>query len=441
MPSSSPGRVPPHNIEAEQACLGAILLNPKDTVMDEVHVRLRSEDFYRQAHQKIYTAILNLFSKGEAVDIITLTDELQSQNLLNEIGGASYISTLTSTVPTSSNVQYYVGIVWENSMRRTLLRLAVDISDDAYDTSGNIEQILDRSEQKIFDVTNTQFAGNFRQVRETISRAIATIEDHYNNPWQHTGVASGFTELDNMTDGFQKSEFIIIGARPSIGKTALALSMIRNICLRKDKQTAGFFSLEMADMQLMLRLISLETHIPSNLLRKGKIRQSDFHALMDVAGRIYEAPLFISDTPNMRLLDLKAQSRRMKALHNVEIIFIDYLSIITPENDGRDRHLQVAEVSRNLKALARELNIPIVALSQVSRDTEGKEPHLASIRESGAIEQDADVVIFLHRDRSQDNEVSAVETQLIVAKNRNGPVGKIDINFLPPYAEFVALER
>lgn len=409
--------------------------------MDEVHARLLPRDFYRSAHQKIYTAIRRLFDKGEAVDLITLTDDLTAQKLLDEVGGTSYISTLTSTVPTSSNILYYVKIIRENSLRRHLLRMVAEISDESYDTSLETNQVLDNAERRIFEVTNNQFAGSFKQAREMVSPVVEKIESNFNKPGQLTGIATGFAELDSMTDGFQNSEFIIIGARPSIGKTALALSMLRNICLRQDKRPAGFFSLEMADMQLMLRLISMETHIPGNHLRKGKIKQADFHTLMDVAGQIYETPLYISDIPNMRLLDLKTQSRRMRALHDVEIIFIDYLSIITPENDAKDRHIQVAEVSRNLKALARELNIPVVALSQVSRDTEGKEPHLSSIRESGAIEQDADVVIFLHRDRSQDNEASAVETQLIVAKNRNGPVGRIDINFLPPYAEFVGLDR
>ena len=437
---SNQGRVPPHNIEAEQASLGAILLSPKDIVMDEVFSHLQPEDFYRSAHQKIYTAIRTLANRGEAVDLITLTDELQSQKILDTVGGVSYISTLTSMVPTSSNVLYYVNIVKENSLRRTLLRMAADISDEAFDESREINNIIDEAERKIFDITDSHFSGGFKDPYTVVPEVVETIKDRNANPGQHTGVATGFPELDDMTDGFQRSEFIIIGARPSIGKTALALSMTRNICLRRRVAT-GFFSLEMADMQLMMRFLSMETRIRGDFLRKGRMRAAELHSLTDAAGVIYDAPLYFCDTPNMRLLDLKAQSRRMKALHNVEIIFIDYLSIITPENDMRDRHLQVAEVSRNLKALARELEIPVVALSQVSRDTEGKEPHLASIRESGAIEQDADLVLFLHRDRSQDNEVQSVETQLIVAKNRNGPVGKININFLPPYAEFVSLDR
>ena len=434
------GRVPPHNIEAEQACIGAILLNPKDIVMDEVYVLLKPSDFYRATHQKVYTAIKNLANRQEAVDLITLTDELQAQKLLDQVGGVSYISTLTSMVPTSSNVLYYVNIVKENSLRRILLRMTADISDEAFDESREIGHIVDDAERRIFDIMNNQFSDGFKNTRTVVPTVIKNIELRYKNPDEYTGIATGFTELDNMTDGFQDSEFIIIGARPSIGKTALALSMTRNICLRKMVPT-GFFSLEMADMQLMQRLLSMETLIRSDFLRKGKLREADFHSLMDAAGVIYEAPLYFCDTPNMRLLDLKAQSRRMKAQYDVKIIFIDYLSIITPENDMKDRHLQVAEVSRSLKALARELEIPIVALSQVSRDTEGKEPHLASIRESGAIEQDADVVIFLHRDRSNDMELQVVETQLIVAKNRNGPVGRFNINFRPAYAEFVSFAR
>ena len=441
MSGTPEGRVPPHNIEAEQASLGAILLNPKDLIMDEVFSRLQASDFYRSAHQKIYIAIQKLAARSEAIDLITLTDELQSQKLLESVGGASYISTLTSIVPTSSNVLYYVGIVKQTSMRRILLRMAADISDEAFDESQEVGKVIDEAERRIFDITNDQVSRGFKLIKEVVPSVVDTIETRYNNPGVLTGVPTGFSELDDMTDGFQNSEFIIIGARPSIGKTALALSIARNICLRGEKRhPTGFFSLEMAEMQLVQRLLAMETHIPGNYLRRGRFKAADLHNLMDIMSEVYEAPLYISDTPNMRLLDLKAESRRMKSFHDVEIIFIDYLSIITPENDMKDRHIQVAEVSRSLKSLARELNIPVVALSQVSRDTEGKEPHLASIRESGAIEQDADLVIFLHRDRTHDNEVQAVETQLIVSKNRNGPVGRLDVNFLPPYAEFVPLD-
>lgn len=437
------GRVPPHSIEAEQACLGAILLDPEQT-LDQVVLQLRPSDFYRNAHQKIYTAIKDLAARNEPIDLITLNDELQAQKMLDQVGGVSYISGLTDVVPTSANVGYYAGIVKENSLRRTLLRISAEISGEAYDESQEISQVIDDAERKIFDITDGQVSEGYKKARDIVNLAVETIESYYNNAGNYTGIASGFTTLDDMTDGFQNSEFIIIGARPSIGKTALALSMTRNICLRHHIPT-GFFSLEMANMQLMQRVISMESRIPGGNLRKGLLKASDFHSIMDVASVIYDAPLYIGDTPNMRLLDLKAQARRMKSQHDVKIIFIDYLSIITPENNGMDRHLQVAEISRSLKALARELEIPIVALSQVSRDSEGKAPHLASIRESGAIEQDADVVLFLHRDRSHDKELAenmqGVETQLILAKNRNGPVGTVDINFLPSYAEYVSLDR
>jgi replicative DNA helicase len=437
------GRVPPHNLEAEQACLGAILLDPENT-MDQVLLQLKPDDFYRHAHQRIFSAIKDLVSKNEAIDLITLTDELSAQKLLDQVGGASYVSSLTSVVPTSANVQYYANIVRDNSLRRTLLRISADISNEAFDESMEISHVIDDAERKIFDITDGQVSEGFKKARDIVNLAVTTIESYYKNQGNYTGIASGFPVLDDMTDGFQNSEFIIIGARPSIGKTALALTMTRNICLRH-KVPTGFFSLEMADMQLMQRMISMETHISGGNLRKGLLKASDFHSIMDVASEIYDAPLYISDTPNMRLLDLKAQARRMKAQHDVKIVFIDYISIITPENNMMDRHLQVAEISRSLKALARELEIPVVALSQVSRDSEGKAPHLASIRESGAIEQDADVVMFLHRDRSHDKEMAdanqGIETQLILAKNRNGPVGTVDINFLPSYAEYVSLDR
>jgi replicative DNA helicase len=302
--------------------------------------------------------------------------------------------------------------------------------------------IIEEAEQKIFDITENQNTGNFKPAKDIINRTIEAIEKLYHTKEDYTGIPSGFDSLDKMLSGFQDSEFIVIGARPSVGKTALALSMAANISIHR-KIPVGFFTLEMADLALMQRLVASEARINSEALRTGILRPADFKSLTDAAGLIYEAPLYIVDIPNMKLLDLRAMARRMKSQLGIKIIFIDYLTLISAEKADIPRYEQVAEISRSLKALARELDIPVVALSQVTRDSEGKRPTLANLRESGSIEQDADVVMFLHRDRGTEREQNqasnTIETELVVAKQRNGPVGTIKIAFIPRYTKFEAL--
>ncbi|MFW5811859.1 MAG: replicative DNA helicase, partial [Alkalispirochaetaceae bacterium] len=300
----------------------------------------------------------------------------------------------------------------------------------------------EEAERKIFEIAEGHQTASFVQAKEIVEQTVEAIEKLYHTKDDYTGIPSGFPALDNMLSGFQNSEFIIIGARPSVGKTALALSMAANIAIHQ-KIPCGFFTLEMSDMAVMQRLLASEARIGSQSLRTGMLKPSDFKNLIDAAGLIYEAPLWIADTPSMRLLDLRAQARRMRSQYGVRIIFIDYLTLVSSENGELPRHEQIAEISRSLKALARELEIPVVALSQVNRDTEGKRPNLANIRESGSIEQDADVVLFLHRDRGIDREgdvmPNVVETELIVAKQRNGPVGTVRIAFIPRYTKFESL--
>jgi replicative DNA helicase len=435
-----PDRVPPHNVDAETATLGAILLNPK-ALNDIIHI-LRPEDFYRQAHQKIFGSFLSLDNKGEAIDLITLTDELKFQGDLEICGGAAYVSSLTNVVPTSANIEYYAKIVWECSLRRRLIRTASDLTANSYDDSKDARIILEEAERKIFEITDNQNDIEIQKASTIIPVTIEAIEQLYKTKDSYTGIPSGFHELDNLLNGFQDSEFIVIGARPSVGKTALALSMASHMALHK-KIPVGFFTLEMSSLALMQRLVSSEARIDSTKIRAGMIRPADFKGLTDAAGLIYEAPLYITDTPSMKLLDLRANARRMKSQLGVKVIFIDYITLVTAENQALPRYEQVAEISRSLKALARELNIPIIALSQVTRDSEGKRPNLANIRESGSIEQDADVVMFLHRDRGTESDNSQVpnniETELIIAKQRNGPVGTVKIAFIPKYTKFESL--
>ena len=430
-------RIPPNNQDAEIATLGALLLD-SDALGTVVHY-LRPEDFYKTAHQRIYQGILKLFERNEAVDLITLTEELKNENLLEACGGAAYVSRLTSAVPTSANVRYYAQIVQDNSIRRNLARIASSIVSDSFDDSQEVRLIIEEAERQIFEITDKQHTGTFQPAKEIVSRTIEAIEKLYHTKDAYIGIPSGFSELDTLTSGFQNSEFIVIGARPSVGKTALALTMAANMAIH-NKFPVGFFTLEMSSMALMQRMLASEARIRSNSLRSGFLKPSDFHKLTEAASKIYEAPLYIEDTPSLRLLDLRALARRMRHQFNVSIIFIDYLTLITSENRELARHEQIAEISRSLKALARELDIPVVALSQVRRESEGKQPNLADLRESGSIEQDADVVIFLHRERlsadSQEELPRDIETDLIVAKQRNGPVGSLKIAFIPEYTKF-----
>ncbi|HUX22815.1 MAG TPA: replicative DNA helicase [Spirochaetia bacterium] len=435
-------KVPPHNDEAESATLGALLIDSE--ALSVVLRFLRAGDFYKISHQKIFQGIINLFEKGEVIDLLTLTDELKRQGELEAVGGPAYVSTLTSAVPTSANVEYYARIVQGASIRRNLLRIAGEINASARDDSRESRVIIEETERRIFEITERQQTGTIKTAKEVVLKTIDAIEKLYHTKDSYTGIPSGFPDLDNMTSGFQKSEFIVIGARPSVGKTALAMTMASHMSI-KLKIPVGFFTLEMSDMALMQRLLSAEARLDSKRLRAGLLRPADFHHISEAAARIYEAPLFIDDTPNMKLLDLRAQARRMKMQMGVQILFIDYIGLIEPESKGNTpRHEQVAEISRSLKALARELDMPVVTLSQVGRQSEGKAPTLADLRESGSIEQDADVVIFLHRMRESDKDAEQagqnnIETDLNIAKQRNGPVGSVKIAFLPQYTKFESL--
>ncbi len=432
------GRVPPHNIEAERATIGAMLLDA-DSVGTVLRY-LRPDDFYRTSHQKIFRIILDLFNRGETIDLISLTDGLRVAGELDSCGGSAYVSGLTDEVPTSANVEYYAKIVKDRSVRRQLQRISGQLSARSFEESVDTRVLIEEAEQKIFEITDTQQTETYRGVHDIISDTIAAIERLYHTKESYTGIPCGFSDLDNMTSGFQKSEFVVIGARPSVGKTALALSMAANMSIHR-KIPIGFFTLEMSSMALVQRLVSSEARINSEKIRTGMLRPADFHNLTEAAGQIYEAPLYISDTPNIKLLDLRAQARRMRSKEQVQAIFVDYIGLIEPENKVNvPRHEQVAEISRSLKSLARELEIPVISLSQVGRQSEGKPPTLADLRESGSIEQDADVVLFLHRERGDKKESNGenMKTELIVAKQRNGPVGTVELVFLPHYTKFEA---
>ena len=427
-------KVPPHNLEAEQATLGALLLDWESSISIVLQY-LRPEKFYSLQNQKIFTAMLDLYNEGQQCDILSLKEKLREKGELEAAGGAAYISELTDKVPTSANVEYYAQIVKDQSIRRELIKSASKIVSNSHNDSLDSRSVLEEAQKVIFDLTDASSSQEYKSTKELVNFVVENISKRYTNKNSFTGVESGFHELDQMTAGFQPAEMIIIGARPSIGKTAIALSMIQHIAIEK-KVPAAFFSLEMADVQVVTRLVSQVGRIRSDVLRTGFLSSVDFANLQTAASTIYEAPLYIIDTPNMKLLDLRSVARRLRTKEKIEIIFIDYITLIGSENSAVPRHEQVAEISRSLKSLARELNIPIVVLSQVARSAEEKAPTLAELRESGSIEQDADVVMFLHRKRTPDENQETIPTELIVAKQRNGPTGVVKITFVPHFTKY-----
>jgi len=426
-------KIPPHHLEAEQAILGAILLDSDS--MGIVLQYIRADSFYALPNQKIFQAMLDLYTKGQRSDILVLTEYLRQAGLLDSAGGTAYIASLTDRVPSTANVDYYAKVVLDAAIRRALLKVSHQIAADVFDETVAHSALLEQAQKNIFDLTDAGQSATFRTPKEIIPGAIDTIEARSKHREEFSGIPSGFEFLDMITSGFQNSELIIIGARPSIGKTALALTIADHIAVAR-KTPAAFFSLEMSDMQLMLRLFSLESRVSSSKIRSGNLQLADFAKIQDAAGRLYDAPLYIVDMPNMKLLDLRAMARQLCIQHGVKIIFIDYLGLITSENNTIPRHERFAEISQSLKSLSRELDIPIVALSQVGRDAEGTAPTLANLRESGAIEQDADVVMFLHRAQRENPD-----TELIVAKQRNGPVATIQLEFISECTRFVSKAR
>jgi replicative DNA helicase len=432
-------KTPPHNIEAEQAVLGAILMDW--TAMAEVVSKLSTDRFYSLQNQIVYDALIKLYTKGVRGDTLSLVDQLTVEGKLEQAGGAGYIASLTEFVPSAANIEHYSDIVLECSTRRELIKIAGELKTMAFERNQeDSKALLDTAEQKIFSLSQRNETTKIWDIKDIVIEDIKLIDARYKNKTEFTGVPSGFSKLDMMTSGFQKSELIIIGARPSIGKTALALSMMSHIALEKGIP-CGFFSLEMPYESIGMRLLSMTSHVDMGRMRSGMLQKADFMKIQDAASNWFKAPLYTVDTPNMRLLDLRAMARRMVKNHDVKIIFIDYIGLITTENPNAQVFEQVSEISKSLKALARELAIPVVALCQVSRDAEGHEPNLAQLRGSGSVEQDADVVMFIDRERKRDEEKSVQDAKIILAKQRNGPTGDIEIVFLPHCSTFANKQK
>ena len=427
-------KTPPHSIEAEQAVLGGLLCDW--SAMALIVSTLKADRFYSLQNQIIYDAFVSLYAKGIQGDTLSLVEELRKQGKLEQAGGAGYSASLTELVPSASNIEHYADLVNDFSTRRELIKTSGELRSMSFEYEKDSKAILDEAEKKIFSLAERNETATIHSIKNIVVEDIEIIQARYNNKSEFSGIPSGFSRLDAMTSGFQPSELIIIGARPSIGKTALALSMMTHIAMDR-KISCGFFSLEMPYESIGMRLLSMSSHVDMSKIRAGWLKQPEVVEILNSASLWFESPLYTVDTPNMRLLELRSMARRMVSNHQVKIIFIDYIGLITTENPSAPVYEQVSEISKSLKALARELHIPIVALCQVARDAEGHEPNLAQLRGSGSIEQDADVVMFIDRDRKRDESSSIQPAKIILAKQRNGPTGDIDIMFIPSTSTFV----
>ncbi|MBC2695379.1 MAG: replicative DNA helicase [Desulfobacteraceae bacterium] len=439
-------KIPPQSIEAEESLLSGILID-NNTLLDVIDI-ISPEDFYRSAHQKIFSGIVELFSKNEPVDLVTLTNALKERGNLVEIGGATYLATLVDTVPLAVNAKYYAKIVRDKALLRRLIERANDIAKECFEDRGNVDEIIDFAESSIFEISKNKHKQSFYPISEIIDGNIETLEERQGNKALVTGVPTGFTRLDNLISGLQKSELIILAARPSMGKTALALNIARNAAVDVNVPVA-IFSLEMSKEQLSMRLLCSEARIDSSRLRGGFFSMEDWRKLTDAAGVLSDTSIFIDDTPDISAMEIRAKARRLKMEKDIGLVIIDYLQLMKGRMSAERRDLEISEISRSLKALAKELDIPVMALSQLNRMLEqrnDKQPRLSDLRESGALEQDADVVAFIYRDEvynSDANNPKKGTADILIRKNRNGPTGETTLTFLDSYTRFenLAFER
>lgn len=430
-------RTPPHDLLAEQSTLGGMLLS-KDAVADVVE-SLRGVDFYVPKHEVIYDAILSLYSHGEPTDVITVTDELTKNGELSRAGGADYLHTLTSLVPTAANAGYYANIVAERALLRRLVEAGTRIAQMGYAGEGEVLDLVNNAQAEIYSVTGTAEAEDYVPVSIAVTAAIDEIEAAKNRDGKMTGVPTGFTELDELTNGLHPGQLIIIAARPALGKSTLALDIARAASVKHGQATV-FFSLEMGRSEIAMRLLAAEASVQLQNMRKGTVANSDWTKIASTRGRIDQAPLFIDDSPNMTLVEIRAKCRRLKQRHDLKMVVIDYLQLMTSGKRVESRQQEVSEFSRALKLLAKELQVPVIALSQLNRDAEkreGKKPALSDLRESGSLEQDADMVILLHRESAYEKDnPRAGEADFIVAKHRNGPTKEITVAFQGGFSRF-----
>ena len=443
--SNGAERVPPQAVEVEAAVLGAMLLDQEG--ISAVQEIIDDTAFYRDAHRKIYNAIVALYERNEPTDLLTLTTELNKRQQLADVGGAFYLAGLVDNVSTAANIEYHAKIVFEKSMSRKLINASTQIAQRAYEATENAEDLLDEAEQMIFALSERKLSRGFTHLNPILHDTFENIERLHAHSSSVTGVATGFTKLDEMTAGFQPGDLIIIAARPSMGKTALCLNIARNASI-DGKIGVGIFSLEMASHQLAQRMLCSEARVDSHLMRTGRLPGDAWSNLSIAVGSLAQAPIFIDETPAISVTEIRSRARRLISEHdNLGLLIIDYLQLMRGPREAENRQQEISAISRNLKALAKELNIPIVALSQLSRAVESrgdgqKRPQLSDLRESGAIEQDADVVLFIYRPSryGQVEEHEKNRAEIIIGKQRNGPTGTVELVFLDHYAAFENLE-
>ena len=437
------GKVPPHDLEAEQAVIGSMLTD-SDAIVSSIEI-LKPEDFYRADNKIIYEAMLNLYNRSEPIDIITVKAELESMGRFEQVGGLEYLAELPDKVPTTANVQKYIKIVEEKSVLRNLIKTANEIIELGYNPTEDVEDIMDGAEKKIFDIMQSKNTKSYTPIKDVLVESFTNLEKLYNQKQHVTGVPTQFYDLDDKTAGLHGSELILVAARPAMGKTAFALNIATNAALRANVPVA-IFSLEMSKDQLVNRMLCSEAMVDSNKVRTGKLDEEDWTKLAEAIGPLSEAGVYIDDTPGISVMEIRTKCRKLKMEKNIGLVVIDYLQLISGSNKRNgSREQEISEISRSLKVLAKELNVPVIALSQLSRAVEQRDDHrpmLSDLRESGAIEQDADIVMFLYRDDyyNKDSEKKNI-AEVIIAKQRNGPIGTVELAWLPNLTKFANLKK
>jgi len=435
-------RLPPQNNEAEQALLGSIMLNP--SILEGIMTIVTSQSFYSEKHRTIYNVCTELFQKGSPVDLLSVSTRLSDKKLLERVGGAGYLTELVNSVPSSSNADYYARIVQKKATLRDLIETAEYISILGYNEEEDIDLVIDKAEKRIFSITNLSPKQKFVSIKSTLAEAWERIEKLHENKGELRGTPTGFPDLDNKLSGLQKSDLIILAARPSMGKTALALDIARQAAT-KHNITVGIFSLEMSSQQLVDRMLAGESYVDSWQLRTGRLtKDEDFAKIRDALDKLSRAPIYIDDAPDSNIINMRATARRLKSEHDLGLIVVDYLQLMATSKSYDSLVHQITEISRSLKGLARELDVPVLALSQLSRAVEarGGEPRLSDLRDSGSIEQDADVVMFIHREDKYDKESTRPNVaKVIIAKHRNGPTGEAELYFDEKRVSFVSIDK
>ena len=430
-------RVPPQNIDAEKSVLGSLLID-EEAIGAAIEI-LDEAWFYEQAHRQIFRAVLELYNQRKNVDLITLSDKLKNDGTLEQIGGVSYLSFLIDLVPSAANVEHYANIVKEKGVLRRLIRNATNIIAESYESTGNVDEVVDNAERLIFEVSDLKQRTQSVHIKDLVRQSIEKLDFLYQRKQHVTGISTGFEKIDHMTSGLQNSDLIIIAGRPSMGKSALAISMAEYVGIEQ-KQGVAIFSLEMSKEQLVQRMLCSQARVDAHKVRSGFLAPADWPKLTAAAGRLSESKIFIDDTPAISILELRAKARRLKANQGIELIILDYLQLMRSTIQSESRQQEISEISRSLKALARELSVPVIALSQLSRAVESRQDHkpqLSDLRESGAIEQDADLVVLLMREEYYNpTEENKGVADVMIAKQRNGPVGTVKLAFIKEYMRF-----